>query len=79
MGQTHLNVQTVSFQFVKHVGASQPVAAFEHQADGSSGIPQPVDDEADEASDGASQPAAVEDNQAEEPSGVAQPADDGGR
>ena len=64
MGQTHLDVQTVSFQFGKGVCDSQPVAAIDHQAEDSSGAAQPADDEDDEASDGASQPVAAEESHA---------------
>ena len=44
MGQTHLGVQTVPFQFGKGVGASQPVAVEESQAGKPSGVAQPADD-----------------------------------
>ena len=64
MGQTHLGVQAVPFQFGKGVGASQPVAAIKHQAEDSSGVAQPAGNEDDEASGGASQPAAAEENPA---------------
>ena len=51
MAQTHLNVQTVSFQLGKGIGASQPVAADENQAEDPSGAAQPADDEENEGSD----------------------------
>ena len=49
--QTHLNVQTVPFQLHKGVGASQPVADDENQAEDPSGAAQPADDKDDEGSD----------------------------
>ena len=64
MGQTHWDVQTVSFQFGKGAGDSQPVAAIEHQAEDPSGDAQPAGDEDDEASDGVSHPVALEGNHA---------------
>ena len=68
MGQTHLGVQAVSFQFGNSVGASRPVAAPEHQAEDSRGVAHPTDDEEDEPSGGDPQPVALEENQAEGPS-----------